>query len=61
MLLVIMELVRLSLKSGHFLLLTQNLAHSFCVDHTYYGMFYETGSYVTEIRTLFNSNQNNMY
>lgn len=56
-----MELVCLSLKSGHCLLLTQILAHSFCIDRTYYGMFYETGSYVTEITTLFNSNQNNMY
>ena len=58
--LLIVELVYMSLKSGHCLLLTQILAHSFCVDHTYYGMFYETSSYVTEIRTLFNSNQNNM-
>lgn len=41
MLLVIMELVCLSLKSGHCLLITQILAHSFCLDHTYYGMFYE--------------------
>jgi hypothetical protein len=52
-----MELVSLSLKSRHCLLLTQILAHSFCADHTYYGMFYQTGSYVAEIRTLFNSNQ----
>jgi len=61
MLLVIMELVFLSLKTGYCLLLTQILALSFCIDHTYYDMFYETCSYVTEIRTWFNSNQNNMY
>ena len=61
MLLVIMELVCLSLKSGRCLLLTQILAHSFCIEHTYCDMLYETGSHVTEIRTLFNSIHNNMY